>query len=225
MEIDLLKLLSGSDLELHKEREQFVGTTRGIVTEIGDSSNLGRVKVRLPYIAGCQTGWARIAAPGAGRDRGNYWVPEVGDEVIVAFEHGDLRYPYIFGGVWSDTAPPPESDPRTGRRELKSKEGHVILFKQDELTIHTNAMQQIVLSDAAGAERILIADKTGKTGVLIDVTGKAISITAPGGRISLDAEAIELHAKKITIRADAKLELNGVSTTLNGSAIQIAGGG
>lgn len=231
MEIDLLRLLGeASDLEAQTASERFTGTTLGIVTEIGDVAHLGRVKVRFPYIAGgCQTGWARIAAPWAGQRRGSYFIPEVDDEVLVAFEHGDLRHPYILGCLWSETALPPEADPHLERRELRSKSGHALLFddskSSETLTVRSQGGQQVVLSDASGAMKVLISDRTETIRVLVDVTNKTIALSATGGRITLDADDIVIHGKTIKITGDAKVDVNGkAGVRINGAAIEIASG-
>ena len=74
------------------------GVVVGLVTNNQDPDKLGRVKVRFPWLGDSdESAWARLATPMAGKDRGLYFLPEVDDEVLVVFEHGDLRFPYILG--------------------------------------------------------------------------------------------------------------------------------
>src|ERR1051326_5771911 len=128
--IDLLRLLHGElSLESRAREERFEGVTVGVVTDVDDDEHLARVRVRLPYIGGeARTGWARLATAWAGPNRGTYFVPEVDDEVLVAFQHGDLRFPYVIGCLWSQQAPPPLPDPAAHQRVLRSRSGHQVLF-------------------------------------------------------------------------------------------------
>ena len=88
------------------------GVVVGIVTaNQGDPDGLGRVKVRFPWLASdAESAWARIATLMAGNKRGSFFLPEVEDEVLVAFEHGDLRYPYILGALWNGKDKPPDTN-------------------------------------------------------------------------------------------------------------------
>src|SRR5262249_25336227 len=125
-ELDLVGLMQGRVRDLGdqiKDTEQKVyGVTTGEVTDLDDPKFLGRVKVKLPWLSNpVDSAWAGIATAWAGSQRGSYLLPEVGDQVLVAFRHGDLRYPYIIGFLWVDLDRPPEITPRLDRRELKSK--------------------------------------------------------------------------------------------------------
>ncbi len=83
----------------------------GVVTAVDDPESLGRVKVKFPWLADdYESWWARVAQLGAGPDRGAVWLPEVNDEVLVAFEHGDTRRPYVVGGLCNGVDNPPFGD-------------------------------------------------------------------------------------------------------------------
>ena len=89
---------------------KFPGVVTGKVTSLQDPLSLGRVQVQLPFIDASDTApWARVATPFAGMLYGHYFLPAVDSEVLVAFEHGDVRVPYIIGGLWTAMAPPPLS--------------------------------------------------------------------------------------------------------------------
>ncbi|MHC5832550.1 MAG: phage baseplate assembly protein V, partial [Nostoc sp.] len=82
----------------------------GIVTNNKDPKGLGRVKVQFPTLTEEHTSnWARVVAPGAGNNRGFDCLPEIRDEVLVGFEHGDIHRPYIIGGVWNGEDASPEN--------------------------------------------------------------------------------------------------------------------
>ena len=107
----------------------------GIVTDIADPDELGRVKVKFPWLSDKHsTDWARVVSVGGGPGRGFQFQPEVNDEVLVVFEGGDARYPYILGGLWNGQDAPPEKTRKTisggkvTRRMIRSRTGHTILF-------------------------------------------------------------------------------------------------
>jgi uncharacterized protein involved in type VI secretion and phage assembly len=99
--------------KLNSDTQHFNGVFMAVVIENADPNHTGRVKVRLPRInstgkKGHET-WARLAVLGGSQTRGIRFVPEIGDEVLVAFEQGDSRYPYVIGSLWDGTESPPET--------------------------------------------------------------------------------------------------------------------
>ena len=99
------------------------GVVVGIVTDNDDPERLGRVKLRFPSLsADYESHWARVAAPGNGASRGTVWIPEVNDEVLVAFEGGDRQRPFVLGGLWNgkDTPPPDRGGQREAQRPRTS---------------------------------------------------------------------------------------------------------
>jgi uncharacterized protein involved in type VI secretion and phage assembly len=103
------------------------GVVIGIVTDIHDQEGQGRIRVQFPWLSDTQlSAWAPIAAAMAGKDRGAYLMPEVGDEALVAFEHGDFDHPFIVGFLWNGVDTPPAQDFRD--RKIVSKNGHFIEF-------------------------------------------------------------------------------------------------
>jgi uncharacterized protein involved in type VI secretion and phage assembly len=171
------------------------GVVVGVVTNNQDPDGLGRVKVKFPWLSDAdESNWARVAAPMAGKERGVYFLPEVDDEVLVAFEQGDLRFPYVLGALWNgkDSPPAKNADGKNNLRVIKSRSGHVIR-----------------LNDAEGQEKIEILDKSGKNKIVFDTANNTITITADKD-ITLSAAqgTIKLEAQKIEIKssADAKIE-------------------
>ena len=123
-ELDLRGLLEGRVKSVEEEvegtRRRVYGVTLAKVTSLMDPKFLGRVQVSFPWLSGTvDSAWARIATAWAGGSRGTYLLPEVGDEVVVAFRHGDLKFPYIIGFLWSDTDRPPEASPLLERRQAQ----------------------------------------------------------------------------------------------------------
>ena len=108
------------------------GVVSGVVTDNRDPRGFGRIKFRSPSLGGDESGWARMATPSAGDRRGIYFLPEVGDEVLVAFDRGDPRRPYVVGCLWGGKAEtrPPERNTggRNDVRVIRSRSGHQIRF-------------------------------------------------------------------------------------------------
>ena len=100
----------------NEQQGRFYGVAIGIVSNNQDPKNLGRVRMKFPWLSDDhESDWSRMASPMAGGGRGAYFLPEVEDEVLVAFEHGDVRCPYVVGGMWNGQDAPPanNSDGRT----------------------------------------------------------------------------------------------------------------
>ncbi|HEX7119495.1 MAG TPA: phage baseplate assembly protein V [Longimicrobiales bacterium] len=156
--------LLAADLTLEPTAGRIYGVTPAVVTSTDDPDALGRVKVRYPWLGDdVESPWARVMSPMAGKERGIVFRPEVGDEVLVLFEHGDVRFPYVIGGVWSAADPPPEHGPDGDNhiRLIRSRSGH-----------------EIVLDDSPGAEKIVIADRSGEHRIELSSSGIVIESSA-----------------------------------------------
>jgi uncharacterized protein involved in type VI secretion and phage assembly len=202
-----MRLLDLFDDNATASSHRIYGVVVGLVTNNQDPDKLGRVKVRFPWLGdNDESYWARIATPMAGNQRGLYFLPEVDDEVLVTFEHGDLRFPYILGGLWGGKDKPPidNSDGKNNIRSIRSRSGHTIR-----------------LDDTDGKETIEIIDKTQKNKISIDtatntisiIADKDITLSAPQGKITLTAKELELKSS-----ASTKIESNaGMDITANGT--------
>ena len=195
------------------------GVEIGIVTNNKDPENLGRVRVKFPWFSeDDESQWARVATLMGGKDRGTLFLPEVDDEVLVAFEHGDMRRPYIVGALWNGIDTPPKefaNDGKNNVRLIKSRSGHLIKF-----------------DDTNGSERIEVIDKSGTNSIVIDTSQKTITITsdqdillkAPQGKISLHSKEIEIKSREatkveagsgMTLEASAKMTVRGAEVNIN----------
>ena len=193
------------------------GVAVGLVIDNKDPQALGRVRLKLPALSDDEIGhWARIAVLMAGADRGTFFPPEVGDEVLVAFEHGDIARPYVLGGLWNGQDKPPETnaDGKNNLRLVKSRSGHLIR-----------------LDDSDGAEKIEIVDKSGGNSITIDTANNAITIIsaadvtidAPQGTLKLSAQTIEISSSantEVKAQGNLTLEASG-TTTLKGATVNI----
>lgn len=192
-----------SDILATSEREgRFYGVTVGIVTNNKDEEGLGRVKVKFPWLSETdESYWARVLSPMAGKERGIYFLPEVNDEVLVAFAHGDMESPYILGALWNGEDKPPEtnSDGKNNRRMIKSRSGH-----------------QIILDDTQDKEQIIIRDSTEKNQIIIDSKNNTLSIKVEKditieakGKITVKSSDgdIAIEAKNINLKAEQNCEI------------------
>lgn len=192
------------------QNNRFFGVTVGIVTNNKDEEGLGRVKVKFPWLSDTdESNWARVLSPMAGKECGVYFLPEVGDEVLVAFEQGDIEYPYILGGLWNGKDKPPDSnnDGKNNQRIIKSRSGHIIR-----------------LDDTEGEEKIEVIDQSGKNSIMINTKNNAITITADAditiqsknGKLKLSGKGIEINSQaEIKIAASQDMKLKGTMVDIN----------
>ncbi len=198
------------------------GVAVGVVTNNKDEGKLGRVKVKFPWLSDDnETDWVRVSTFMAGPDMGGFFLPNVGDEVLVAFEQGNLNCPYVIGALWNGKAKPPEtnSDGKNNIRKIKSRSGHELIFNDEKgkerIEIHTKAGHKIILDDTNGKERVEISDQSGDNSILIDFTKNSIAITSKA-KFSINSETIEIHAtKEMTINSDRILNINGNQVKIN----------
>lgn len=190
------------------------GVVPAIVTQNADEENLHRVRVKYPWLSDDEESWwARVATPDAGPSRGMTFTPEIDDEVLVAFEHGDIGRPYVVGRVWngSDAVPHTNTelvaDGKVNLRVIKTRAGHVLTF-----------------DDTADAELISLVDKTGTNLIKIESSTNLITIDAKGGKVifKLDGEN-----GKLTITTDDAIEVEAGGTVdiTSGAAMNLTAGG
>jgi len=193
-----------------RDEHETNGIVIGVVSTLEDEANLGRIRVSYPHLGGVESDWARLSSPMAGAQRGVFFRPEVGDEVLVAFEHGDPRRPYILGSLWSqeDKPPPDDGDQKANNwRFIRSRSGHIVL-----------------LDDTPGKEKIELIDKDGKRRVTIDSASSKITVLCDTGDVEIKAPSgkITIEAQEISIKATTTLNLEGSATAnLKGGTVNI----
>jgi phage protein D len=191
------------------------GITIGLVTNNNDPENQGHIKVKYPYLGDdLESGWVRLASHGAGAERGILFLPEVDDEVVIAFEHGDVRRPYVLGSLWNGVDALPTTELLDGstvkERVIYSRLGHKI--RLSDVGNPDENFVSIELSDDAtkayfgeSKVEIIANDKTlelksGTGSILID--GASGDITLKGANIKLEST----QAMTIKGGTDVKLE-------------------
>lgn len=194
-----------------KTKDRYVtGVTTAIVTNNQDPDGLGRVKVKFYWNSEeGETNWARVSYPMAGKGKGMFFVPEVGDEVLVAFEMGDINKPYIVGVLWNGKDTPPESNPNI--KKISSSNGHEITMNDetDSIQIRTSAGDEITVENG---KRILI--KSGDTGLELNRETQDIKISSSLS-LSIEANQIKIKGTNVEIKADAVLTLQGSLVRIN----------
>ena len=189
---------------------QVNGIIIGLVKDLEDPENLGRIRVTYPYLGDQQSDWARLVTPMAGKDRGMFFRPEVGDEVLVAFELGDVRRPYILGSLWSTEDTPPKDDgdaKKNNWRFIKSRNGHIVK-----------------LDDTQGSEKIEIIGSDGAQKIVFDIAGKKIQVTGDSGDIEVSAPSgkVKVEATTVEIKASGNMNLEASGTmTIKGATVNI----
>ena len=177
------------------------GVVVGQVVDLKDDDGLHQVNVRLPYLGGNVTTWARLVSPMAGQDRGLVLRPDIGDEVLVVFEQGDPERAYVVGALWSNADRPPEGEPNPASnhwRFFRSRSGHLLKF-----------------DDTPGAESVEIEDRDGKLRLVIDTAGDGIRLVADSGTITIEAGQADVI---VNAAATASVKAQAVSVEAAGEA-------
>lgn len=215
------------------------GLVVGVVTQLGDDSHKGLVKVKIPGLDNdVELQWGRFLVPGGGGSnaRGFVALPEVNDHVLVGFEHGDVHRPVVIGGLYK-TDNQGDWDVANGevtKRRFKSRLGHVFSIGDgtepaDQNFVLQLADQKAVLSIAKDkvqlttqALPIKLTDGAGS----IEIDGQG-NINIKGVKVSIDAQSdLELHGLNVSVKADTKISVSGLNGEFNTSAaLNVSGGG
>lgn len=182
----------------------------GIVTDNEDPDELGRVKVKFPTLTEeHNSNWARVVSMGAGSNRGFDCLPEIDDEVLVAFEHGDIHRPYILGGVWNGEDAPPNTvgknvkDGKVRLRTIQTRTGHKIQFVEEDQDTKAG-----VYVETKGGHQLRLND-----------SGQFMELTTKGGHrlcLSDKDNNISMNSKgDIAIKANGEITINGKMIMLN----------
>jgi uncharacterized protein involved in type VI secretion and phage assembly len=173
---------------------------------------MARVRVKFPWLSDDnESWWARMAVPMAGPGRGSYFLPEVDDEVLVAFEHGDVRSPYVVGALWNGKDAPPtnNSDGQNNLRLIHSRSGHLVR-----------------LDDTNGDEKIEVIDKSGGNKITIKSSDNSMRLECTGN-MSLECKGkMTLHASagvEITSDVDMKIQANATLDMESSAPMTIKG--
>lgn len=220
------------------------GVVIGQVSDAQDPQAAGRVKLTYPWLSDHYVSdWARTVQLGAGKDRGAMVVPEVGDEVLVVFEQGDIRRPYVIGGLFNGVDTPKVGGPglidsssgAVNRRSVISRQGHRIDLldengRTEGISLTTGDGKLKLVMDAVGTAVTIHSDGTvvveGSRGVTVDSGSSKLQLK--GGEITVQATSgvtIDGGGGAVKVTAGSSLDLKGAMATLEGSGqAQVKGG-
>jgi phage baseplate assembly protein gpV len=214
-------------LDEEKQDDRVYGVAPATVIDNIDLLGEARVQLMLPWAPGFMP-WARIATTMAGLERGTYFIPQIGDEVLVAFNQGDIREPYVIGALWNTLDRPPSllpTDP-INKRMIRTPLGQGIIFDDllQTVTINNTDFQTLILGPAFA---MLVAGgapppalSPGTASVKVDPLGN-ITITGTTS-ITLTAPTIALNGTNITINGATSTTVNGgAQCTIMGASISI----
>ncbi|HTJ43836.1 MAG TPA: phage baseplate assembly protein V [Kofleriaceae bacterium] len=218
--IDLPSFFFQQIREVEEEHDRVYEAVIGVVTDNKDPDKLARVKVKFPALsADDNSWWAPIISVGAGKSRGWFFIPEVDDEVMLAYEHGDPNRPIVLGAIWNGKDKPPDNN-KSGdnpRRVIKSREGSRVLFDDD--------LDKIVIEDGKGKGRITLDAKNNK--IIIEALEGDVAFQAPKGELKFVTKETEIKAGQnfeanigttLAVGTDAQATIEGTSL------LQLTGG-
>lgn len=184
----------------------FYGVYPALVTDINDDDGQGRVRIRLPWSpdgdGNSYEAWARLATMMAGANRGSWFIPDVDDEVLVAFMAGNPRHPLVIGSMWNGQDAPPESMDSAGnnyRKVLRSRNGVKLTLDDSDgsesMKLETPGGQEVLLKDGPGA--VEIKDSNGNS-VKLESSGITINASA---KVTINGSVVEVSAGALTVNA------------------------
>lgn len=206
------------------------GMSTAIVTDNVDPEKLGRVKLQFPWSDDSESAWARVSTFMAGDEQGFYFIPEIEQEVLVAFMHGDIEYPIVIGTLWNTDSIPPqvEDNDSNDMGKIRSRSGHEIVFNDNsdgdtKLEITSASGHKIILDDADGKIEI---SSTGGQYILMDNSGGIIIEDSNGSRIEIESSSGAVSIKSgmsislesggnLDIKAGGVLKLEGALVRIN----------
>ena len=185
---------------------RWYGVYPALVSDIKDPDGQGRVKVTLPWSPDTDGGryeaWARMATLMGGNNRGSWFIPDVNDEVLIVFEGGDPRRPYVIGGLWNGNDSPPDSMDGAGnnyRKLIRSRNGVKITLDdsdgRESLVLETPGGQKITMKDGPGS--VEIVDSNGNS-VKLETSGITVNASA---KVTINASTVEISAGMVTVNA------------------------
>ena len=217
--------------------EEIASLAIGKVKENWDEKHPGMVKVE--YFLGTNgknvSAWVPVAVPYAGASHGSYFLPEIGSTVVLGFNMGDRNMPIVLGCLWNDVnkLPTDTAAKDNPKKRIKTKGGNEILLsdekKKETINVHTPGNLTIKLADEK--QTITIADKDNKN--LLEIKAKdghvrlaaasKITLECGGSAVTIDGKAkkLTLSMNQIEIKGSQTVKINGQSTNISGSMVEV----
>lgn len=226
--------------ESEQEQGNIQGVAVGVVKENWDSKHPGMVKVEISLgVSGKNLmDWAPVAVPYAGKEFGNYFLPEIGSQVLVAFHMGYINCPIVIGCMWNqeDVLPPETANEKNTKKIIRTKGGNQIVISEESgketISIETKGKQKLFLDDEN--KKISLQDEDGSNAVILDTKNgemefcckkKAVFKINGKEMLTLDGngQKAELKTNQIKIEAAQGLDLKGQTMKAEGSSTEIKG--
>ena len=211
------------------------GVTTATVTNINDPDKKGRIKVKLHNRDSSEneTDFIRVMSSMVGKNWGNFFLPEVGDEVLVVFNNGDITKPYVLGSLWNKKmeCPVKIADGKNDIRKIKTRSGHEIIFndKEGDENIEITTPKQLKMIFDDKKEVISIKDKSGKN--IVEIDSKNGNIKVKGEKkvtIESGNSIVEVNNTANSVKIESSSTLNLKSQQINieaGSGMTIKSNG
>jgi uncharacterized protein involved in type VI secretion and phage assembly len=205
--------------------DRVYGVVVAIVQDVHDPEEQGRVRLTFPWLAeeGADSGWAPIARPMAGKDRGYFYQPEVDDEALVAFEHGDVNHPMVLGFLHNGVDLPPYRDIDQHVRRLKSVAGHVFELDdrdgKESVRLHTKKGHQLELHDPDGY--VELVTEAGQKIRMQDQPGRIELSTRGGTKVTIDDAPSQIKLSTATGVSVTISDTGGVSVSAPTGAVSV----
>lgn len=212
----------------------------GTIKEIYNEKFPGKVKVEISMTDSSKnvTEWIRVAAPYGGKDKGMYFMPDIGDEVVIAFERGYLEKPIIIGVLWNDnnSIPKDSVNEKNNIKKIKTRGGHEIIFddteKKEKLNIITPKKSEICIDDENTTITITAKGDNGDNIIKLDsksgeitVSGKKKIIlkSSTNTQIVMDGEngSIKMECNDMSIEAKKAVKIKGQNISVEGTQASI----
>ena len=195
--------------------ERFYGVVVGTVIDNLDPQEQGRIKVKLQDF-GIDSEWCQVSFFYAGNGYGSFFVPEIGDQVLVAFNHGDMLRPIILGSLYNDKdKPPTERTADKDQKMIRTKGKHEFLMddtpSKEKVQLKTKGEHELLMDETPGKEKVQLKTKGGHT-VLLDDVAKKVTVKTNSGQEVL----LEDAGGKVTIKTSG-----GQSITMDASGIKL----
>lgn len=227
-------------LQTREEQDRVYGVVTGIVKENWDEEHPGQVKVE--YFFGEDgknvSGWVPVAMPYTADGAGMYFLPEIGNEVVIAFQLGDRNCPIVMGSLWNQKVKQPENTAVKENmiKKIRTAAGHEICLGgeagKETIEIHTPKKLSILLDDEN--QKVVVTDEKNKNQISLLAKDGAISLDGEkklelkvGGKslITLEKDKVTINAGTVEVKAGQSLKLEGQSLNVKGSSVEIKADG
>ncbi len=164
----------------------------GVVIGLVEEVQPGQVTLSFPWLEqSYRTTWARVAMPLSGKERGVFYMPEQGDEVLVAFDRGDFDHPYVVGCVWNGVDTPPDDEVQN--RVIQTPGQHTLRFEDKagakKVILKSAGQHSVEIDDAAGT---LTVRTSGSLSLTLNDAAQSIVLSGGGRTITISGGAVQI---------------------------------